>query len=284
MEKQLSLAAKLLLLGAGGLAVIAGPILFLFPTQTEMYFAWTIQHPLTPVFMGANYLGGLGALWTVRTNRWSVARVQVPGIFVFAVTQLLATLLHIPIFNWSHPIAWAWLFVYVTSPAAALFVYWTMERGYLPPASNGRSMPRQFAFLFQAFALVSALFGIGLMLWPFLYTAPAQTSVVPWWAWTVTPLTARVAGGWYLAAAALHFMLSRQRTLDRVGPSLAALMIVMGTQLLGAWIWRSAFDGSPVFILLYLLTSAAIFAFSIFLFLRNRSVFRMPSSSHIPEK
>src|SRR5688500_4710949 len=127
MEKQLSLSAKLLLFGAGALAFVAGPILFLFPTQTESYFAWTINHPLTPVFMGANYLGGLGALWALRINRWSAARVQMPGIFVFAVTQLLATLLHIPIFNWSHPIAWAWLFVYVTSPVAALLVYRAME-------------------------------------------------------------------------------------------------------------------------------------------------------------
>src|SRR4026207_1233151 len=63
VQKPLSLSAKLLLFGAGALAFVAGPILFLFPTQTEAYFAWTINHPLTPVFMGANYLGGLGALW-----------------------------------------------------------------------------------------------------------------------------------------------------------------------------------------------------------------------------
>ena len=79
-------------------------------------------------------------------------------------------------------------------------------------------------------------------------------------------------------------MLSRQRTLDSVGPSLAALMIVMGTQLIGAWICRSAFDGFPVFIFLYFLTSAAIFAFSIFLPLRNRSVFWMRSSTDTSEK
>jgi hypothetical protein len=35
MDKPRSVAAKLLLLGAGGLVVIAGPILFLPPTQTD---------------------------------------------------------------------------------------------------------------------------------------------------------------------------------------------------------------------------------------------------------
>ena len=279
MEKQLSLAAKLLLLGAGGLAFVAGPILFLFPTQTEAYFAWTIKHPLTPVFMGANYLGGLGALWTLRINRWSVARVQMPGIFVFAITQLLATLLHIPIFNWSHPIAWAWLFVYVTSPVAALLVYRAMEKEYTAPSASGLSVSDSFAAVFQIFAVLSALIGIGLILWPFFYKAEAG-SAVPWWAWTLTPLTARVVGGWYLAAATLHYTLSRQRVMNTIGPSLVALMLVTGTQLLGALIWSKSFDGSAVFVVIYLLNSVAVFAFSLYTFLRYRTSFSaVPSSS-----
>lgn len=279
MEKQLSLAAKLLLLGAGGLAFVAGPILFLIPTQTESYFAWTIKHPLTPVFMGANYLGGLGALWTVRTNRWSVARVQMPGIFVFALTQLFATLLHIPIFNWSHPIAWAWLLVYVTSPIAALIVYRDMERGYTP-VQDGTPVPNTFGPVLRVFAVINAIIGIGLILWPFFFTAPNGGSTVPWWAWGLTPLTAQVAGGWYLAAATLHYTLSQQRLMDTTGPSLLGLMIVTGTQLLGAFIWRNSFDGSPLFAALYVLNSVAVFAFSAFAFLRNLRIFRtVPSRS-----
>lgn len=277
MDKQLSLAAKLLLLGAGGLAFVAGPILFLFPTQTETYFAWTIRHPLTPVFMGANYLGGLGALWTVRTNRWSVARVQMPGIFVFAITQLLATLLHISIFNWGHPVAWAWLLVYITSPIATLLVYLSMERGYQPPHTRFPSVPNGFGSVLKVFALISGVLGLGLILWPFFYAAPEGGSAVPWWAWKLTPLTAQVTGGWYLAAAALHYTLSRQQNLDTTGPALAALLIVTGTQLLGALMWREAFDGSPLFAALYLLMSAAIFVFSAVTLLRNLALFRIVS-------
>jgi hypothetical protein len=36
---------KALLASAGGLAIVAGPVLFLFPYDTKSYFAWTIQHP-----------------------------------------------------------------------------------------------------------------------------------------------------------------------------------------------------------------------------------------------
>jgi hypothetical protein len=84
MDKKLSLFAILVLAGAGGLAVVAGPILWIFPQQTAFYFAWTIKHPLTPVFMGANYFGGIGAVFAILSKRWSVARVLLPGIIVFA--------------------------------------------------------------------------------------------------------------------------------------------------------------------------------------------------------
>jgi hypothetical protein len=68
--------------------------------------------------------------------------------------------------------------------------------------------------------------------------------------------------------------------MDTTGPALLALMIVTGTQLLGALIWLKAFDGSPIFVILYLLKSVAVFAFSVFTFLRNLASFRtIPSPS-----
>jgi hypothetical protein len=75
----------------------------------------------------------------------------------------------------------------------------------------------------------------------------------------------------------LHYSLSRQRALDTMGPALLALMIVTGTQLLGALIWKSSFDGSPVLMALYLLNAVSVFAFSVFTFLRHLSSFRMSS-------
>jgi hypothetical protein len=204
MDKSLTTFAKVLLIGAGGLAVVAGPILFLFPDNTASYFAWAIKHPLTPVFMGANYFGGIGAIWAMRSNRWSIARVLLPGIFVFATTQLLATLLHLPIFNWSHPVAWAWLFVYLSSPVAAAIVWIQMERDYQPPALQYSALPRALQPVMLVFAIVSGIVGVALWVWPSLFPASSDLGAVPWWAWSLTPLTARVVGGWYLAAATLY--------------------------------------------------------------------------------
>ena len=145
MDKPLSVFAKLVLIGAGGLAVVAGPILYLFPNDTGSYFAWEIANPLTPVFMGASYFAGIGNIIAVRVNRWSLARVQLPAILMFTLTMLVATLLHIPIFNWAHPVAWAWLAVYVVSPIGAVIVILQGGRGFTAPEFDGQRLPALFS-------------------------------------------------------------------------------------------------------------------------------------------
>ena len=264
MDRSLSTFAKVLLIGAGGLAVVAGPILFLFPDTTASYFAWAIKNPLTPVFMGANYFGGIGAIWAMRSNRWSVARVLLPGIFVFAITQLLATLLHVPIFNWSHPIAWAWLFVCAASPVAAAIVWVQMERHYQPPAVEHPVLPRAFQRAMLLFAAVSGVVGLALWLWPALFPASAVLGAVPWWAWSLTPLTARVVGGWYLAAAALYASLSRPHPPEAVRVALLGVVCALGLELLGALLHAEAFSGPMAMVGLYLLNAAGVLGFALF--------------------
>jgi hypothetical protein len=277
VDKPLSLAAKLLLISAGGLAIVAGPILFLFPNDTTAYFAWTIRHPLTPVFMGANYFGGIGAIWAMRTNRWSVARILLPGIFVFGTTQLLATLLNLSIFNWQHPIAWAWLLVYVSSPPAAAFVYWQMERGHQPAPAMPSSLPAVFRPLMLVFAVLNGLVGVALWLSPYLL-APTPAGAVPWWAWTLTPLTAGVVGGWYLAAGALYATAARPHPPEAIRVALFGVMCATGLELLGALLRREAFNGPALTAGFYLLNAAVIFAFALLTFLRRSAPAPVPGT------
>ena len=278
MDKALSLAARLLLIGAGGLAVVAGPILFLFPSDTATYFAWAIKHPLTPVFMGANYFGGIGAIWAMRTNRWAVARVLLPGIFVFAITQLLATLLNLSIFNWQHPVAWAWLLVYVSSPPAAAFVYWQMERGNSAMPVAASSALAGFRPLMRVFAAINGLTGIALWLSPFVFGA-TTAGAAPWWAWTLTPLTAAVVGGWYLAAAALYATMARPHPPEAVRIALFGVMCATGLELLGAVLHAETFNGPALTTGLYLLNAAVIFGFALFTFVKGAAVVAVSPAS-----
>lgn len=245
MDRPLSLFAKLVLIGAGGLAIVVGPVLYLFPNDTATYFAWTINHPLTPIFMGASYFAGIGVFITIRVNRWSLARIQFPAILVFASTMLLATLLHIQIFNWSHPVAWAWLAVYIVSPVAAGIVFTQMERGFQTPRFESKGIPKGFSSLMIMLAALYGLIGLALFLFP--------EATASFWPWSLTPLTARVIGGWWLSGVALQVMLSRQKTLHTAHMGLLATVLTSSLLILGALMHFNDLNGPKFSIFLYFL-------------------------------
>jgi hypothetical protein len=263
MDKPLSSFSKLVLLGAGALAIVAGPILYLLPNDTGIYFAWEIKHPLTPVYMGASYFAGIGNLLAVRANRWSLARVQLPAIIVFTLTMLLATLLHIPIFNWSHPIAWAWLAVYVISPIAAVMVFQQMERDFQILEFDSNKLPSIISPVMLTFAVIYGVIGLA------LFFLPEQ--IAPFWAWSLTPLTSRVIGGWWLSGGALQYMLSQQKTLHTARVGLFANILVTSLLMIGALLHFEDFDGPPVSVWLYLLLSLLLGGFSVYSWIQSRS-------------
>lgn len=243
-------STRIVLYGAGALAVVAGPVLFLFSHDTGSYFAWKIGNPLTPNFMGANYLAGAGAVWAARTNRWSVTRVIMPAIIVFALTQLVATLLHTDILKWSHPTAWAWLVVYIVSPIGAIAVTVRQERRWTPPEGGGRPLATAAQRLLSAFALCSFALGAVLFIWP--------SALFDAWPWTLTPLTGRVIGGWYLSGAALQWMLGRSRYVETARVGLNATVAVTALQLIGALVNRGSFNGPSAAIAGYCAYGAAV--------------------------
>jgi hypothetical protein len=243
-------STKIVLWGAGALAVVAGPILFLFPHDTGSYFAWKIGNPLTPNFMGANYLAGAGAVWAALINRWSVARVIMPAIIVFGVTQLVATLLHLDILKWDHPTAWAWLLVYIVSPIGAVWVTVLEERRYRPEPPAGPLVPRRASIVLRAFAVASALIGL------VLFIAPSTIADI--WPWSLTPLTGRVIGGWYLSGAALQWMLSRARHVETARVGILGTLGVTTLQLLGAVLNHDHFDGRTWAVALYAAYAATL--------------------------
>lgn len=258
----LSLPMKGLLASAGALALVAGPVLFLFPHDTATYFAWTIRHPLTPVFMGASYLAGIGNLWAIRSNRWDVARAALPPIFVFGTGQLIATLLHLDIFNWSHPVAWAWLVVYVGSPPAALALFLVAERRHRRPEGRAE-LPESIRPLMMFWAVVFGAVGLA------LFVLPRPVSDL--WPWSLTPLTSRVIGGWYLASATLALVLSRERSMVGAWIGLSAGLVVTPLLLIGATVHRDQFDGPALSTSLWLITVAGYGLTSLFYWRAGRN-------------
>ena len=117
-------AMRRLLYVAALLVFLAGVQLFVFPLRTARYFAWTIDSPMTAVFLGASYWSAVGLeVGAARAARWSGARIAVPAVFVFTTVTLVVTLVHLESFHLdgdlpltTRAVTWAWLAIYAVVP------------------------------------------------------------------------------------------------------------------------------------------------------------------------
>ena len=174
-------------------------ILWGLPTRTDELWAWTIKAPLTPIFMGAGY--GAGAYFFARVwraERWHEVSVGVVSAAVFALLMLVTTLLHFDKFNQGRahdglpdPPALAtvafygWTIVYVLSPFVVGWLWWrNQRRNPRTPDAGEPLVPPAVRNLVRVLA-IGALIAAAVVL--------VQPSVaIDNWAWTHTPLTARV--------------------------------------------------------------------------------------------
>lgn len=106
---------RILLLIASLLVFIIGIALYLLPEQTDTYFAWTINPPLTAAFLGAGYWASfILELLSAREKSWVRARLAVPSVIAFTFLTLIVTLIHLDRFHLSSPnfititITWVW--------------------------------------------------------------------------------------------------------------------------------------------------------------------------------
>jgi hypothetical protein len=168
--------------------VVASVLLYLLPTRTDELFAWTIEPPLTAMFLGAAYIGGIWFFARVlRTPRWHRVKYGFPAVVAFASLLGTATFLHWDRFHFGHISFVTWVTLYVATPflvLGAAAANWRTdprradERDYTVPI-----LPRIVLAVVGIAALVCGLA---------LFVVP--TAFVDQWAWQLTPLTARVVG------------------------------------------------------------------------------------------
>lgn len=167
--------------------VVAFVVLYPWPKDTDRLFAWTIRPTMTPMVLGAVYLGG--AYFFVRAAReteWHRIKAGFPPVATFASLMGVATLLHWGKFNHHHVAFWLWVGLYFTTPFL-VFGVWLANRRYEAPAAPAEAVVsvaigRLIGVVGVAAALMSA----------FLFLAP--TRAIDIWPWPLTPLTARVLG------------------------------------------------------------------------------------------
>lgn len=197
---------RALLWVAGVLVFLAGVQLFVFPLRTATYFAWTIEPPMTAVFLGAAYWSSLAFEWTAARRRWWCdARIAVPTVFVFTALTLVATLVHVDRFHFgaehdtsTRVVTWVWLAIYAVVPVLMVVLTWVQVRqpGVDRPRRQRLPRPLRAVLVLEAAGLL--LVGLA------LFVVPDRSA--GGWPWPLTPLTARAVGAWCLGlgVAAAH--------------------------------------------------------------------------------
>lgn len=250
-------AVRVFVVAALFLVGSAAASLLLLPDRTDTAFAWTIRPPLTAAWLGAGYLSAFVALaMTVRRRDWRDIRVGVAVVAAGLVTILAATLLHLDRFHWNAASttarlwAWSWLAWYVVLPPALLVALLRQRRHTRGAVAAPSTLPRGFRLATLALAAAMSAYGVLLFARPDL--APSV------WPWTLTPLTARMVGAWWLGVAVALVASSRCSNYREVGTAAPAFVAFAVLQAFHLVRFREQLGAGPLLPTLVLLAALGL--------------------------
>jgi hypothetical protein len=220
-----------LLLVASLLVFAVGITLNLLTDQTDKYFAWTVNPPLTAAFLGGGYWAScLLEYFCSRERQWAKSRIAVFPVFFFTFLTLVVTVLHKDRFHFDDPEAitnigtYFWLGVYVVVPllmAAILLDQW-QEPGGDP--ERVAPIPRWVRLFFFIEGMVLIQTGI------LLLVTPENTASI--WPWMLTPLTGRAVGAWLIGLGIAEAQMGWENDWLRVRPVLWSSVLFAGLELI----------------------------------------------------
>ncbi|MFC7363068.1 hypothetical protein [Nocardioides astragali] len=228
---------RVILVAAAFLVFLAGLQLTVFATRTDEWFSWTIDVPMTAVFLGAAYWSSaVLEVAGARSAGWGRARLTVWAVLVFTVLTLVVTLVHLDKFHLgaeqptsARLVAWGWLAIYAGVPVAMVVALVLQERsrGRATPDVVRRPLPAGLRILLAVLAVVLIGAGAALLVSP-TWAAGA-------WSWPLTPLTARAVGAWLVGlgwAAAHAFVLDDAHRVRPLGLTGTAFVLLQSVALL----------------------------------------------------
>jgi hypothetical protein len=252
---------------------LAGFQLFVLSEYTDRFFAWTIDVPLTAAFLGASYWGSFAlVLVASRQQAWARARVAVPGVWLFTVLTLLATLIHIDLFRMDSIFGWAWLVVYVVVPVG-YGVFWVRQLRIA-----GGDLPRQ-ATLPTWLRLVLGVQAAIMLIWgTALFLVPQTMAAL--WPWALTPLTGQAVGAWLIGIGVTAAQMGWENDFGRAYAGMAGLAVLGALQLIAlARYGGGTVDWSGAGGWIYLLFVLSVFGVGSYGWLeaRRRRIGRLPT-------
>jgi hypothetical protein len=175
--------------------LVAFVVLYLFPSDTGRLFAWTIKPTMTPMTLGAVYLGGAYFfVQAYRATHWHTVNMGFVAVGTFASLMGIATIIHWDRFNHSHVAFWLWAGLYFTTPFLVWGVWALNRRRASGAGPDDLLLPPVARLVMGATGAVAVTCGL------FLFLVPQRAIDV--WPWTLTPLTARVMGAIFMLGIA----------------------------------------------------------------------------------
>ena len=195
---------RIVLYIASFLVLSVGLSLYLLTEKTDVYFSWTINPPLTAAFLGAGYLAAVPLEFlSARERVWARTRPAVPGVWIFTFLTLIVTLIHFDRFHFESPFfitragTWVWLGVYVFVPIV-MGILWLIQirrPGIDPPRKVSLPVWVRAILIIQGGVMLAV--GCAMLLFPEM--------LIPFWPWTLSPLTSRAIGAWGVGIGVLAF-------------------------------------------------------------------------------
>ncbi|HXF00437.1 MAG TPA: hypothetical protein VN458_08840 [Solirubrobacterales bacterium] len=176
------------------LAAVAGFQLFVGAADTDRFFSWTIDPPLTAAFLGAAYWAAMVLLaWAAGQRSWARARTALPAVFTIAVLLVVATVIHLDRFH--HDLFGRfWEAVYLVVVPLLAYLTWSQVRRSGPAEDECRPLPGWLRAVLCVQALGMLALGVA------LFAAPVGASSL--WPWALTPLTGRAIGAFLVGFGA----------------------------------------------------------------------------------
>jgi hypothetical protein len=217
---------RLWLLAYAVIVLAFGISLFFLSEHTDRYFAWTIDTPLTAVYLGAATLAAFPtALICAARTKWADGRSLLWGGSVAILTLDVATVIHLDLFHMDKLTGWLWVVLYAAAvpTLAAVLALQLRERGQDTP--RHARLPRAVRLVLAADAIV--LLAVGTTLFAF----PADAESV--WPWQLPPLASRAIGAWVLALGAFVLQILFEDDWRRVRPAMVYLACFGALELVG---------------------------------------------------
>jgi hypothetical protein len=175
--------------------VVAFVVLYGLPDDTDRWFAWPIVPAMTPMTLGAVYLGGAYFfVQAFRAREWHAVKSGFVAVGTFASLMGVATIIHWDKFNHDHVAFWLWAGLYFTTPFLVWGVWAANRRRGTAAGPDDLLLPPTARLVIGATGALAVFAGL------FLFLLPDQS--IEAWPWKLTPLTSRVLGAIFMLGIA----------------------------------------------------------------------------------